>query len=325
MDKIPLRLRFAEAFTEKKSMKNLIIFVCIALLAAACDPGSSNNANNGNNVNNLPDPCGNVGGAPYEYVISDIYVPESLAEGVGVDYDGNGSIDNKLSSLMSLLLSESSEFQINDNLDEGIAGGSLIVLGRIMAETFSGDPDLSVSLFQGTFTGTDPAQIPAGTGTFTWDNTSPNVGTLCGRVYGAGMLQAGPGHVTLSLVLHHARMEGIASADGWTDMVIAGAALPEDLKNTIIPNYVANVNEEIAADPVGSQFMLDTFDNACSAEIAGCAGHPDCAADGVITEMELQCNSIINTVLTPDVTIGGVQYVSFGIRVQAVRADITNL
>jgi len=316
-------------------MKKIFAFLFIAFLAAACDNGSSNNGNNANNVNNLPDPCGNVDGVPYEYVISDIYVPQSLAEGVGVDYDGNGSIDNKLSSLMSLLLGQSTEFQINDNLDEGIAGGSLIVLGRIMAENFSGDPDLSVSLFQGTFTGTTTADIQAGTGTFTWDNTSPNVGTLCGRVYGVGMLQAGPGDVTLSLpvnenmtlslVLHHAKMEGIASAEGWTDMVIAGAALPEDLKNTIIPNYVDNVNAEILADPVGSQFILDTFDDACSTEIAGCAGNSDCAADGVITEAELQCNSIINTILTPDVTIDGVQYVSFGIRVQAVHADVTNL
>ncbi len=316
-------------------MKTILAFVCIALFAAACDPGSTNNANNGNNGNNLPDACGDVGGTPYEYVISDIYVPQSLAEGVGVDYDGNGSIDNKLSSLMSLLLDQSTEFQVNDNLDEGIANGTLIVLGRIMAETFSGDPDISMSIFQGTYTGTYTADILSGSGTFTWDSASPNVGTLCGRVYGAGITQAGPGDITLSLpvndtmtlslVLHHARIEGVSSPEGWTDMVIAGAVLPADLKNTIIPSYVDNVNADIAADPVGSQFILDTFDDACSTELAGCAGSPECAADGVITETELQCNSIINTILTPDVTIGGVQYVSFGIRVQAVPADITNL
>jgi len=314
-------------------MKKTLALVCLSLLAVACDPGSSNK-NNGNNIS-LPNPCGDVGGAPYEYVISDIYVPESLAEGVGVDFDGNGSIDNKLSSMMSLLLSESTEFQINDNLDEGIANGTVIVLGRILAETFTGDPDLAVSLFQGTYTGVYTADILSGTGTFTWNPEDPNVGTLCGRVYGAGMTQAGPGDIVLSLPvnenmhlslqLHHARMEGISSAEGWTDMVIAGAVLPQDLKDTIIPNYVDNVNADIAADPEGSQFILDTFDDRCSTELAGCAGSPECASDGVITETELKCNSIINTILTPDVTIGGVQYVSFGIRVQAVPADITNL
>jgi hypothetical protein len=159
--------------------------------------------------------------------------------------------------------------------------------------------------------------------------------TLCGRVYGAGMLQAGPGNVTLSLpinetqtislVLHHASMEGIASADGWQDMVIAGAVLPDDLKNSIIPNYVDNVNEEIQQDPQGSQFILNTFDNHCSPDIAGCAGHADCAADGIITATELMCNSTINTILTPDVTIQGTAYVSFAVRVQAAHADITNL
>ena len=309
------------------------ILALVVLAAVACDPDSK--GNNGNNTNQLPNPCGNVGGAPYEYVISDIYVPESLAEGVGVDFDDNGSIDNKLSSMMSLLLSESSEFAINDSLDEGIANGTVIVLGRILTQSFTGDPGVSVSLFRGAYTGVYTADILSGTGTFTWDPAEPNVGTLCGRIYGAGMTQAGPGDITLSLpvnenmqlslVLHHARLEGITSAEGWTDMVLAGAVLPDDLKNTIIPNYVDNVNADIAADPEGSRFILDTFDDACSTELAGCAGNPDCAADGVITEAELRCNSIINTILTPDITIGGVQYVSFGIRLQAVPADITNL
>jgi len=310
----------------------LALSLVLALLAAACDPDGGKSTNN---TNQLPNPCGDVGGAPYEYVLSDIYVPESLAEGVGRDFDGNGSIDNKLSSMMSLLLSESREFAINDSLDEGIANGTVVVLGRIMTQSFTGDPGVSVSIFRGTYTGEYTADILSGSGTFTWDPEEPNVGTLCGRIYGAGITQAGPGDITLSLpvnenmqlslVLHHARLEGITSADGWTDMVLSGAVLPEDLKDTIIPNYVDNVNADIAADPAGSQFILDTFDNRCSTELAACVANPDCASDGVITETELRCNSIINTILTPDITVEGVQYVSFGIRLQAVRADITNL
>lgn len=314
-------------------MKKLLLLTLLTLAVSACDPGGGGKTTN--NSNQLPNPCGNVGGAPYEYVISDIYVPESLAEGVGRDFDGNGSIDNKLSSMMSLLLSESSEFAINDSLDEGIANGTVIVLGRILTQSFTGDPGVSVSIFRGEYTGVYTADILSGTGTFTWDPEEPNVGTLCGRIYGAGITQAGPGDITLSLpvnenmqlslVLHHARLEGITSAEGWTDMVLSGAVLPEDLKDTIIPNYVDNVNADIQADPQGSQFILDTFDDRCSTELAGCAGNPACASDGVITEAELRCNSIINTILTPDVTVGGVQYVSFGIRLQAVPADITNL
>lgn len=316
----------------KKAMACLV-----SLWFFACSGGGGSNgpANNGNNENPLPNPCGDVGGSAYEYVITDIYVPRSLSEGVGVDYDGNGSVDNKLANLMGALLNESSEFEVNSRLDDAIAQGDLVVLGRILANNFTGDSTVAVSVFEGDFTGSNPADIPAGTGTFVRDAQSANEGTLCGRVYGAGMLQAGPGDVslsllvsgtqTLALVLHHARMEGIASADGWQDMVIAGLALPDDLKNSIIPNYVDNVNEEIQKDPQGSQFILDTFDNRCSPDIAGCAGNADCAADGIITAAELMCNSTINTILTPDVTVGGTAYVSFAVRVQAARADITNL
>ncbi len=317
-------------------MKKIVICLISFWMLACSDGGGTGNANNGsNNETPLPNPCGDVGGSAYEYVITDIYVPRSLTEGVGVDYDGNGSVDNKLANLMGALLNESSEFEINGRLDDAIARGELVVLGRLLANNFTGDASVAASVFEGDFTGADPAAIPAGTGTFTRDEQSTNAGTLCGRIYGAGMLQAGPGDVnlslpvndtlTLTLTLHHARMQGVASPDGWQDMVIAGLARPEDLKNSIIPNYVDNVNEEIQSDPQGSQFILDTFDNRCSPDIAGCAGHPDCAADGVITATELTCNSTINTILTPDVTVDGISYVSFAVRVQAAHADITNL
>lgn len=314
--------------------KNLVCIICW-LFFACSNNGGSNSSSNNNNGNPLPNPCGDVGGSSYEYVITDIYVPRSLTEGVGVDYDGNGSVDNKLANLMGALLNESSEFEINDRLDNAIAQGELVVLGRILANNFTGDSTVAISIFEGDFTGTDPADIARGTGTFVRDEQSTNAGTICGRIYGAGILQAGPGDVTLSLpvnatqtisfVLHHTRMEGITSPEGWQDMILAGAVLPEDLKNSIIPNYVDNVNQEIQNDPQGSQFIVNTFDNRCSPDIAGCAGHADCAADGIITATELMCNSTINTILTPDVTIQGVAYVSFAVRVQAVRADITNL
>ncbi len=314
-------------------MKKTLGCMILSVLVWGCNSGNSGKT--GNQNNQLPNPCGNVGGTSHGYVLTDIYVPRNLAEGVGMDFDNNGAVDNKLASLMGLLLSESSDFEINTRLAASIAEGKLVVLSRIMADNFTGDPSLSVSLFPGSFTGANPADIFDGTGTFEWDTESQNVGTLCGRVYGAGMLQAGPGSVTLqlpvsddlrlSIVLHHARMQGIASADGWDDMIIAGLVLPEDLKDSIIPNYVDNVNHEIQSDPAGSQFILNTFDNRCSDDIPGCAGNPGCVADGIITEAELKCNSIINTILTPDVTLDGQQYVSFGIRVQAARASITNL
>lgn len=313
-------------------MKKLWLMACMML---ACSNGGSGKQSNSNNSNQLPNPCGDVGGDSYEYVITDIYVPRSLTEGVGIDYDGNGSVDNKLANLMGALLNESSEFEINGRLDEAVARGELVVLSRILANNFTGDSTVAVSVFEGDFTGADPSAISNGTGTFERDEQSANVGTLCGRIYGAGMMQAGPGDVnlslpvndtlTLTLTLHHARMEGIVSSDGWQDVVIAGLVRPEDLKDSIIPNYVDNVNREIQEDPQGSAFILETFDNRCSPEIAGCAGHPDCAADGVITAAELTCNSTINTILTPDVTVQGVPYVSFAVRVQAARADITNL
>jgi hypothetical protein len=105
-------------------------------------------------------------------------------------------------------------------------------------------------------------------------------------------------------------------------MIIAGAVDPEEIKGTIIPAFVDNINQEITNEPENNQFILDNFDGNCNAELPECAEIDDCIADGVITENELKCNQMIETILIPDVEIEGKSYVSVGIKVQAVRAII---
>ncbi|MDA3863542.1 MAG: hypothetical protein PF689_06690 [Deltaproteobacteria bacterium] len=310
----------------------IISFLLIAAVAGCDDTTSSdNNANNINNINNSD--CENPGGSAYDYIISDIRVPVSSSEQIGLDLDGDDLIDNKLGNLMQSLISSSPEFNINESIAASLAKGETVALVRTMVDDFSGDGTISSTFYEGEFTGDSTEILFNGEGTFIIDTESVNTTTLCGYIYGAGLTKLGPGNVSLRLyvsesqqfdiVLHHALVSGgTTSPTEWTDMIIAGAVDPEEIKGTIIPAFVDNINQEITNEPENNQFILDNFDGNCNAELPECAEIDDCIADGVITENELKCNQMIETILIPDVEIEGKSYVSVGIKVQAVRAII---
>lgn len=316
-------------------MKKILFALTAALLLSSCDDDSTtNNDSNNNNVNNN-NICGNVGGTSYTYAINEIYIPTNPAEQIGLDLDGDGNVDNKLSNLMQSLLSTSNEFAVNPVIAQSLENGDMAVLANLMVENFTGDNNISATLMEGSFTGDSTETMYNGTGEFSTDTASPTSATLCGRVYGNGFLDLGPGDVnfsipisdtvTLDVTLHHAVIQGTASSEGWSDVIIAGAVSPTEIRDEILPAFVDNVNNDIQSDPEGSQFILDTFDNQCSNEYDGCEDLSDCVSDGVITLTELRCNGTVNIVLNPDITINGVDYVSLGLRVSAVKAVITNL
>ncbi|MBN2725087.1 MAG: hypothetical protein JXR95_13555 [Deltaproteobacteria bacterium] len=315
---------------------NFIIFFVLIFSVISCDD-SSNSTNNTSTLNNLNNSaiCGNVGGESYTYVISEIYIPSNPAENVGADLDGDGFVDNKLANLMQSLLSTSSDFSINPVLAETIEKGDTAILANLKIEDFTGDNSISATLIEGSFTGTDLGTMFSGNGVFSVDTQSPTSATLCGRVYGNGYLDMGPASVdfslpvsdtqTVNITLHNAVLQGTASEEEWTDIIIAGAVEVAAIRDSVLPAFVENVNDDILDDPEGSQFILDTFDNQCSSEYSGCDDLSECVDDGVITLTELKCNGTVNIVLTPDITIDGVDYVSLGLKVQAVKAVIDNL
>ncbi len=322
-------------------MKNLLALLILTLGVIGCDDSSSTSGNNGNNTStnniNNNNPCGDIGGSAYSYAISEIYMPEAPTEGIGVDLDGDDFIDNKLANLLQSLLSSSPDFDMNGPLAEALAKGNTAILMRLVVETFStpGDGDISGTIYEGSYSGSTPETMFDGTGHFAIEAGSVESPTLCGRLYGAGITELGPGTVTvnipisdtdsISLPIHYAQINGISSEDALSNFVIAGAVDPVQLRDEILPAFVDDINAAINDDPEGSQFVLDTFDNNCNPEITGCESLTDCVEDGSISLKELQCNDTINIILTPDVTLDGHDYVSLGVRVQGVKAIIDNV
>jgi hypothetical protein len=317
----------------------ILLFTFLALFTSCDDDSSNTTTNNTNNINNInnQNTCGDIGGTAFDYAFSEIYIPVTSSENIGIDLDGDGVIDNKLGNLMQTLISSAPEFDMNGAMQENINEGTTAILARLVVEKFTtpGDGDISGTIYKGSFTGDSTETIFNGDGEFLIDEESLNTPTLCGRVYGAGVTELGPGMVTVTfpisdtdtLLIHlnHAQMKGITSEDGWNDMIIAGAISPSEIRDSLLPAFVDEINETIQNDPQGSTFITETFDNSCNAEIEGCSDLTECISDGIITLQELQCNDTINIILTPDVTIDGVDYVSMGVRVQAVKAIISNL
>ncbi|MBU1534173.1 hypothetical protein KKF84_02570 [Myxococcota bacterium] len=323
-------------------MKKILILLALTLLFGGCDDttqSTQNNSNNANNINNINNnnPCGDVGGAPYNYAISEIYMPVASTEGIGVDLDGDDFIDNKLANLIQSLLSISPDFDMNGPLADSLAKGTTAILMRMWVDTFTtpGDGNVSCTIYEGSYTGSTPETMFDGSDHFAIDPSGTNTPTLCGRLYGAGVTELGPGTVTvnipisetdsISLDLVHAQIKGISSATSLSDFVIAGAVDPAKLRDEILPAFVDDINNAITDDPEGSQDILNSFDNNCSAEIPGCESLTDCVADGIISLKELQCNETVNIILTPDVTLDGHDYVSLGVRIQGVSAIIDNI
>jgi hypothetical protein len=308
-------------------MKIKLAFLILSVFAViSCSPENSNPL----------DIC-NAGGVSYDYVISEVYIPGSLTEaqanGIGMDLDDNGSIDNKLAALMKLLLDESDEFEINSIIADQIRDGGVILLNRLKIDDFTGDGEIMGTFVEGEMVGSATENLYSGDGHFTMDATSEYKTSLCGRIYGAGVMELS-GSVVLNLPLtlgtvitltvEHAQVKGQVTDAGWTDVILAGGVQLDEVIDKILPSFVDNVNDEISSNRAGSQFIIDTFDNNCSTEIEGCANNVECVSDEIITETELKCNSIVNTVLTPDVTIEGEDFISFGVRIQGVKAIIDN-
>jgi hypothetical protein len=275
--------------------------------------------------------------------VSNLYIPITAAEAgtLGADLDGDGTIDNKLGTIMQLLISSGST-DPNPVLNADIAQGDLVVPLRVYLDAWSGDATTMVLAYEGVplstppaFDGQDVVDVAPG---------SPTDAYLCGP-YATGELDVGPGQLlipiplvsqTVFVPLQEARVIGPVSQTGWTNVIVAGGATPTDIDQIVLPAMLIYFNQVIGADPFGSlaTTLMSLFDGACTDLGGACAGVVpgvgECADNqptdpDPLTITELRCSSLLQSALAPDVDIdndGTNDLLSIGLRLQAVRATI---
>lgn len=288
-------------------------------------------------------------GDEYDYIVSEIILPKSASDNIGVDMTGDGNINNKLGALLGVV--PEGDTDPNEMIAQAIQDGSVILLGRLVVSDWSADESMAVQVFQGTSDATEQL--------FDIGNNHASIADgfdrdlhLCGQLI-QGYVEAGPSDLTISIAfgdilldlpLSSAQviaMEHPMTPDSWTDVMIGGGLSKDTINNIVIPEVVKWLNEATLEDPEGGigEFVINSLDGDCSPVPEGCEdvvpGEGECSywdpatePDGpVITETEIRCSNLFATALRPDVDSDGDgvrDLVSLGVMVSAVSITIDN-
>lgn len=249
----------------------------------------------------------------YQYVFDQIFLPTTatLANqySFNVDSDPIGRPDNAFGQILSTIVA-SSDLDIQAGMNARIASGDVLDLADVEATSLVAADGVHLRTFLGEDADVppNPADNFSGTETFVIRADSPTDSDVAGVVT-AGHFDLGPGELTIELVgfageplvvpLIGARVAGDITADGIANGKLGGGIPEEKLDEVIIPSLAEGLQASIDAEcagappnccPPGSsgETLLDLFDE-----------NNDCT----ITLVELQDNSLISSLLAPDVDL----------------------
>ncbi len=291
-------------------------------------------------------------GTDNDFIINSMFMPTTSQEAAsnGVDIDGDGDIDNKLGSIISLLAQNGMDSDINESLNAEIADGSLLLATRVK-ESGQGDGVVAVQLFQADIF--DATPIFDGNDTVLIPSTSPQNLYLCGDWDGGPELETTPSDVTLAfplpsiglleVTLSAAQIRTVTdmdnefydtsavTSDAMTDVMIGGGLSRDEIYGPggLIEFLASFINDLMADGGSTADTIASLFDGGCTVldDVPGCeavvAGEGECddtADPPVITVTELKCNALLHSALAPDVDIDGDgedDLLSLGIRISS--------
>jgi len=270
-----------------------------------------------------------VEGDPHTYVVDTISIPVDAEEAtdLGFDIDGDGRVDNQLGNILSALVTAAGggSLDLQGSIDEAVDAGEILLLANIQATALTSASNAGFSLYLGENPSpapcTDPAdpltcrQHLAGTGTFDISADSPPDVTVGGNIVN-GRFSGGPGDLALqisfagtalNLPLIEARAEINGITDGaFGDSKVGGAVPDANIQNDVIPAVATAIIDIIGEDCTGvdpncgcevdstGETLLGIFDTL-----------PEPDGDCVVDEAEIRENSLIQTLLRPDVDTDG--------------------
>lgn len=325
-----------------------------------CNHDATCDSSLGEDETNCPDDCATqcdpttVTGPMHDFVASLIFIPTTSQEAGenGIDLDGDGDIDNKLYQVIQMLRRIAVDGDANEHLNEDIAAGKLLLLGRLQ-ESGLGDGVISLRTMQGTvttgpplFDGTDNLQIAP---------TSPTELVTCGS-WTQTVFTTRESQLFLPVPLvfsaestqeyvyygaHNARLETVTNpesqfsqysevtASAWTDVMVGGGLTTDQAYNELLPDLQARLATVMTGGGIRAENIAALFDGKCEEllDVPGCVwevpGQGECddtAVPPVITLTELQCSAWMHSALAPDVDSDGdgeADLISFGYRIVA--------
>ncbi|HEY5923638.1 MAG TPA: hypothetical protein VIV11_18280 [Kofleriaceae bacterium] len=311
------------------------------MLAAALIPTSLVACGGDDGGNVVPE------GMHYHYVANTVLVPTSntQAREYGLDLNGDGTVDNQLGMVLSTLAGMG--FDIQATIDTSVAEGDIILLADFQTKDFTNTTAAGVQVFLGEnptpaacmtgemyneMTKTGCKHHLDGTASFSISAGSPTNVALGGKIVN-GTFTGGPGDLSLQIALGGtdpikldligARAKGAMISDtAIGSMTFAGAVTKEDIDTKVIPAIQAQLGPLIMRDCPGTDPMANP-PCGCAADSTGktILGLFDTTPkDCMVTVDEIKNNSLIVSLLAPDVEINGKMALSLGIKATAVKA-----
>jgi hypothetical protein len=279
---------------------------------------------------------------PHRYIMSTQVVPttQTQARDNGLDLDGDSQVDNQLGAVMAAL--EGQGFDVAAPATRAVDHGDTLMLIDFESDGFQSGA-ATFTLFAGTNprppacqNGSDPVcrHHLDGHGVFDVATGAPRDTPLSGTmVNGRITTAAGDAnrlHLQVALAttapfvvpLLAARVTVTGPSEaGITSGVVAGGVAKSDIDGILLPAWQQSFNTLVqqgcngapptCSCPAGSQAkvlhdLFDTTPNDCSISLS-----------------ELANNSLVKSLLAPDLTIGGQQAISLGIGFSAVQATYT--
>lgn len=281
-------------------------------------------------------------GPLYQYVVSEASVPTSNPQATefGLDLNGDKIVDNQLGAVLAALVSQG--FDVQGAIKGAIDEGDIVLLVEVQTPSFSSSGGTGLKVMLGDKATAMPAPCTdtadtvcrkhlAGTGSFGIAAGSPDDAAVTGKIVG-GTFNGGPGNISLKIALGgpqgiqldligaRAKASGI-SETGIESIVVAGALTESDLTTMVIPAIHSQLVPIITASCSGTtppecgcvtgstgRTILNLFDTA--------------PKDCMLKVEEISNNSLIKSLLAPDVTVDGTMALSVGLKVKAVKGTI---
>jgi hypothetical protein len=279
-------------------------------------------------------------GQQVKYAISDLTFATSntSARELGFDLAGTRDVDNQLGLVLSMIAGMGVEFALR--VDERVARGDVVMLAMIQ---YAQPSDPSDSIAFTLYDGSNPSPAPCadaldtvcrrhlqGDGQFV--ALPPAHEPLLGERR-SGRMTLGPGALAVTipffddlidLELAGARLRIDQVADTRLAGAIGGGLPASDLMAKLLPPFARYLEARIAAE---------CFQRMDPQAYCGCSDRGDYTAwywlkyfdsypkDCTVTIDELMRNSLIASLLSPDVEIDGLQLLSFGFGFEAVSAS----
>ncbi len=292
-------------------------------------------------------------GEHYTYVSKKAYAPtdNNQAKEYGLDLDNDRLYDNQLGMVLGTLAGMG--FDVQKTIDEATAEGSIILLIDFQTRDFTNTTAAGLEVKLGAMP--SPAACNAmesyectevepitcmgcgrhlTNGTFQIAAGSPDNAAVAGKIIN-GTFNGGPGEISLQIALGgteaiqldligaRAKATGI-SETGIEGVVMGGAITESDLNDQVIPAIQRQIPMLIAEDCTAlnmppacgcmsgstGKTVLELFDGGIQGTQKDC----------MVSVEEIKENSLIKSLLAPDVKINGIDALSLGIKVEATKA-----